>query len=156
MSEIKTAYFTNEALAKFVSVQGKQVSKIICHLWQNNNNPSESIEIIDNVQLQFFDNQKITISCNENGDGLDVIEYNFEEAKKNLQDVFNGKIKLFAVDASNTKMWQDVITKNLDLVKVTKQETYYKADSIVLQFENEMREISISPLDGLIIDFYEE
>lgn len=156
MSEIKTAYFTNEALAKFVSVQGKQVSKIICHLWQNNNNPSEPFEIIDNVQLFFSDNQNITISCNEDGDGLDVIDYNFEESKKELNLMFDGKIKLFAVDASNTKMWTDVIGEKLNLIKITKQEEYYKADSMVLQFNNEMREISISPLDGLIIDFYEE
>lgn len=156
MAELSVPFFTNEALARFVSAQGKVVAKVICHLWQNINNPTEPVEIIDNVELQFQDGQKLTISCNEAGDGLDAINFNYLEAKEELNAVFGGKIKLFAVDASQTKMWADVIGRQLIEVKLVKQDDYYKADALALNFGEEKREIAISPLDGLIIDFYEE
>ncbi len=152
----KDIYFSNEALAKFVTAQGKIVEKVVCHLWQNNINAGETVEIIDNVELHFTDKQKLTISCNENGDGLDAITFNPQEMAKNLREEFEGKIKLFAINASPTEMWQDVIGKTLEHVRVTKLNDFYIADSVILNFGEEKRVVSISPLDGLIIDYHEE
>lgn len=153
----KQTYFSHEALAHFVSAQGKTVNKIICHLWQNNIEKQSSVEIIDNLELHFTDGQKLTIACNENGDGLDAIQYNYTVAAKQIQEEFNGKIKLFAVDASNTKMWQDITGKKLESIRISKDGDQHLAESILLFFENnERRVVSISPADGLIIDYYED
>ncbi len=149
-------YFTHEALARFVSAQGKTVEKIICHLWQNTFDKSTTVEIIDNVEICFSDGQKLTISCNENGDGLDAIHFDYVKTAKELHKEFDGKIKLFSVIASDTEMWADVIGKTLENVKVVKEGEYHKAGSVLLSFEKEKRIISISPLDGLVIDYYEE
>lgn len=156
MEENKSSnYFTHQALARFTSAQGKTVEKIICHLWQNNMN-AEVMEIIDNVELHFTDKQKLTISCSEDGEGLDAIEFNPQETAKALREEFNGKIKLFQVNASTTKMWEAVIGKTLEAVQITRDGEYYKSDSILLNFGEEKRTISISPMDGLLIDYYEE
>jgi hypothetical protein len=149
-------YFSNEALARFVSAQGKTVEKIICHLWQNTIDKSGTVEIIDNVELHFIDKQKLTISCNENGDGLDAIQFDYKKTAVELHKEFEGKIKLFAVDASDTKMWQEIIGLNLESVRIVKEGEYHKAGSALLVFGTEKRIISISPLDGLVIDYYEE
>jgi hypothetical protein len=151
----KDIYFSNEALARFLVAEGRKVDKVVCHLWQNNLG-SEPVEIIDNIELHFTDKEKITISCNEQGDGLDVIDYNPQQVAKELREEFNGKIKLFAINASTTEMWKDVIGKTLEHVRVTKQNDYYLADSVMLNFGEEKRTVSIGPLDGLIIDYYEE
>src|SRR4051812_22705566 len=152
----KDVYFSNEALARFVAAHGNKVEKIICHLWQNSISKTETVEIIDNVELHFPGQKKLTISCNADGDGLDAIDFNYKQAAKDLHTEFDGRIKLFAVDASSTKMWEDVIGLELQQVRVTKQGDYYKADSVMLDFGKEKREISIAPLDGLIIDYFEE
>ena len=149
-------YFSNEALARFVSAQGKTVEKIICHLWQNTLDKSSTVEIIDNVELHFTDKQKLTISCNENGDGLDAIQFDYKKSAQELHKEFSGKIKLFAIDASDTKMWQEVIGLTLESVRIIKEGDYHKAGSTLLVFGTEKRIISISPLDGLVIDYYEE
>ena len=149
-------YFSNEALARFVSAQGKTVEKIICHLWQNTIDKSGTVEIIDNVELHFTDQQKLTISCNENSDGLDAIHFDYKETARALQKEFEGKIKLFAVDASSTKMWEDVIGKTLESVRIVKEGEYHKAGSVLLVFNGEKRIISVNPLDGLVLDYYEE
>ncbi len=103
------SYFSNQALAKFASAQGKTVEKIICHLWQNSHNPKEIIEIIDNVEINFTDKTKLTIACNDNNDGLDAIDFNYKETAVALHKEFEGKIKLFALNASSTEMWEAVI-----------------------------------------------
>lgn len=152
----KNIYFTNEALARFVAAQGRIIEKVVCHLWQNNMNKSEVVEIIDNVEFHFTDSQKLTVACNADGDGLDAIDYDAKAAAIELKNEFDGKIKLFAIDASTTKMWEGVIGKKLEKIRVSRDGEYYKADSIILDVEDERREISISPLDGLVLDYYEE
>ena len=149
-------YFSDEALARFVSAQGKKVEKVICHLWQNTIDKNGSVELIDNVELHFTDKQKLTISCNENGDGLDAIAFDYKKAIHEIEKEFEGKIKLFAVNASATKMWEDITGLTLENVRIIKEGDYHKAGSVLLVFGKEKRIVSISPLDGLIIDYYEE
>jgi hypothetical protein len=151
----KEVYFSHEALARFVAAQGKTIEKIICHLWQNKFDKNSTVELIDNVELHFTDQQKLTIACNSDGNGLDAIEFDYERSAKELQEEFEGKIKLFSVNASSTKMWADVIGKTLEGVRITKEGENYRADSVMLDFGTEQREVSVSPVDGLIIDYYE-
>lgn len=151
----KDVYFTNEALARFVAAQGRTVESVICHLWQNKIDKNSTIEIIDNVELHFKDKQKLTIACDQDGKGLDAIDFDYESTARQLKDEFADKIKLFAVNASGTKMWADVVGKVLEGVRLTKDGENYKSDSIMLDFGDEKREITVSPVDGLIIDYYE-
>lgn len=154
--ELENAFFSNEALARFAVAQGKIVEKIICHLWQNKSQPTEVVEVIDNVELHFTDKHKLTISTNENGNGLDAIEYNYKVAATEIEREFGGKIKIYAINASETKMWKDVIGKVLKNVRIEKNGELYKSNAILLDFETEKREIEINPLDGIIIDHYDE
>ena len=156
MDQDQKTYFTNEALARFVTAQGKTVEKVVCHLWQNTIQDNATVEIIDNVELHFKNGDKLTISCNAEGTGLDAIKFDYKATAFALHDEFGGKIKLFAVNASTTTMWENVIGKTLAKVRVTRDGEYYKADSVVLDFGEELREIAIAPLDGLIIDYFEE
>jgi len=149
-------YFSNEALAKFTAAQGKTVEKIICHLWQNSINKNEVMELVDNLEIHFTDKNKLTISSNSEGEALDAINFNYKETALALEKEFEGKIKLFPVNASTTKMWEDVIGKKLHSVQITKQDEYYIADSLLLNFGDEKRTVSINPMDGLIIDYFEE
>lgn len=149
-------YFSDEALARFVSAQGKTIEKIICHLWQNTIDKNASVELIDNLELHFTDKQKLTISCNEGGDGLDAITFDYKSAAVEIEKEFDGKIKLFGVNASTTKMWEDIIGLRLESIRIIKEGDYHKAGSVLLVFGKEKRIVSINPLDGLIIDYYEE
>jgi hypothetical protein len=84
------------------------------------------------------------------------INFDYKKTAKDLHKEFEGKIKLFSVNASATEMWVDVIGKTLENVKIVKEGEYHKAGSVLLELEKEKRIISISPLDGLVIDYYEE
>ncbi len=152
----KSEYFSDEALARFVAAQGKTVAKIVCHLWQNTIDRNNAVEIIDNVELHFSDGQKLTIACNESGEGLDAIQFDYATTAAQIQTEFNGKIKIFSVNASSTKMWTEVIGKTLGSIRIIKEGDYHKAGSVMLDFGTEKRLVAISPLDGLIIDYYEE
>jgi hypothetical protein len=152
--EIK--YFSSEALLMFAAAQGKVVQKVICHLWLNLMNKDAAVEIIDNVELHFADGQRLTIGCNEQGDALDALKFDITQTTRELEEEFEGKIKILALDASATKMWEDVIGKTLTAVQLTKENNMYRADSALLDFGEEKRVIVMNPLDGILIDFYEE
>jgi hypothetical protein len=152
----KPVFFTEKSLARFVSAHGKTVEKVICHLWYNAVDSNNKIEIIDNVELVFTDHNKLTIGCSDEGNALEAINFDYKEASKQIAEEFGGKIRLFAIDASTTKMWEDVTGSVLRQVRVTKEGDLYRADSVMLDFGDEKREISIAPLDGIIIDYYEE
>lgn len=152
----KDVFFTTEALARFVATQGGTLKRVVCHLWQNRVNKDSTVELIDNVVLEFADRPALTISCNEQSEGLDVIDFDFKATAGQMEKEFGNSIKLFALDASSTKMWESVIGKVLNAIKLTRQADHYLSDAIILDFGDERREISISPLDGLIIDYDED
>ena len=149
-------YFSPLALKSFVAAEGKEIKSVICYLWHNAINKNEIVELIDNIEFAFNDNSRLNVSNNADNTGLDVIDFNFEGEKKEIEIEYGGKIKLFAVNASPTKMWEDVIGKKLIAVQLTKENDNYLCDSILLNFGEERRIVSASPLDGLVIDFYEE
>jgi hypothetical protein len=150
------SFFSLQALAEFVKVQNKDVEKVICNLFLNNVNKDQPLEIIDNIQIFFTDKSSITIGTNEDVTGLDVISFKSNEAEKLIPAEYSRNIRFFAVDASATSMWKDVIGKKLLFVKLTRQGEHYKNDSVILDFGEEKREITMAPLDGIIIDLYED
>ncbi|MGZ3883046.1 MAG: hypothetical protein ACXVPQ_12295 [Bacteroidia bacterium] len=152
----KKAYFDNESLKRLIAAEGKTVKFVVCYLWQNSINKNDVVELIDNLELRFTDKTRLTLTGNEENDGLDAVEFDYEKEKQEVEKEFEGKIRIFGVDASSTKMWQDVIGKQLVSVQLTKENSNYLSDSVLLDFGTEKRTVSVSPLDGLIIDFWEE
>lgn len=151
------AYFNGESLKKLIAAEGKLLKGVICILWQNSINKNDVVELIDHVQFVFTDGYKLTLGSNQDNNGLEVVDYNFEQEKAELAKEFGGKIKLFAVNATPTKMWKDVEGLKLDSIQITKEgSSSYLSDSVLFNFGTERRTVSISPLDGIIIDFYEE
>jgi hypothetical protein len=149
-------YFSKEALQEMISVQGKIIDKIVIFLWQNLVDTNNSVEIIDALQLRFTDGTNITLGCNETSEALDILNYKFKDVKQHLEEEFSGKIKIHALDAGKTKMWEDIGGKTLNAIQLTNEDGNYKADAVLLDFGTEKRSISMSPYDGLVIDYYEE
>ncbi len=150
-------YFTDQELKTITSNEGKTLKKILCYFWVNKLNPQESIELIDNVECVFSDNSSIVITCNEDSTGLTILsDFNFEDEKDLLKTTYGDKIKIIPIDASATKMWEDVIGKSIESFDLSKEENCYLNDALILNFGVEKRTIGISPLDGLIIDYWEE
>lgn len=155
--EPNSSHFSDDALRNIMAIEGKTLAMVICYIWVNKMDPKASVELIDNVELKFTDGSHIVISCNEDVEGLSITnDFDYKEEQAELTAQFGDKIKIVPVDASKTKMWQDVPGKVLDSVGLTKDGEQYLDDSMVLNFGEERRIISMSPLDGLIIDYYEE
>jgi hypothetical protein len=149
----------NQTLEKLKSLESKTLESVVCYLWVNQLNPKETIHLIDAVEFIFSDGDKITLSGNEHQEGLEMIHYNLEEQKVILKKEFDNKIQVFKVVANTTEMWNTVINQKLTKVILTKDKisNEYLSDEIILNFENnEMRVIRVHPLDGIILDYYEE
>ncbi|MBK9283135.1 MAG: hypothetical protein IPM51_02315 [Sphingobacteriaceae bacterium] len=147
--------FSEQDLIRFTTAQNNVLKKVVCILWQNSTNENDIVELIDRVEFTFENGTSLKIACNNEGTGLMTTEEDAKLIAAELKKEFNGKIKIFKVDASSTAMWKDIIDKKLDMVQLTKENEAYKSDSLLLNFGPETRIISVHPLDGLIIDFYE-
>lgn len=150
------AYFDAESLKKLIAAEGRTVKGINCYLWQNAINPNDVVELIDVFELVFTDGYRLYLCSNGDNTGMEAIDYNYEAEKKEIENEHSGKIKVYGVTASGTKMWTNVIGLKLQSVQLTKEDKNYLSDSVVFNFGEERRIVSISPLDGLIIDFHEE
>ncbi|GAB4447289.1 MAG: hypothetical protein OHK0036_01330 [Bacteroidia bacterium] len=149
----------NHTLALLNNIQNKVLKSVVCYLWINQINPKQTIDVIDAIELIFENDEKIILSGNESQEGLCAIEYNFDEQKEFIEKEFQGKIRVFRVNASQTEMWKEVIDKKLIQVRLTKDKNtnQYLCDEMIFEFENkEMRLIQVHPLDGIILDYYEE
>lgn len=150
------AFFSADSLKRLIASEGKFLKGVIVFFWQNSINKNDVVELIDHLQFVFTDGYKLTLGCNDDNSGIEAVDYDFESEKKALADEFGDKIKLIPINASPTKMWQDVSGLKLESVQLTKEVDNYLSDSVVFNFGAERRIVSISPADGLIIDFYEE
>jgi hypothetical protein len=149
-------FFSDMALARFVAAQNRTVEKIVCHLFINFVDHNNPLQVIENVQLQFKDGNVLTISLNDEGNGLDAVEFKFDAENHVIPEEFRDKIKFLPVDASFTTLWKEVIGLDLLAVRLTRDQEHYKSDAVVLDFGKEKREITLGPLDGLMIDYFEE
>ena len=149
-------YFSDMALARFVAAQNRCVEKVICHLFINFVDQNNPLQVIENVQFVFKDGNVLTIGLNDEGNGLDAVEFKFEAENHFIPEEFRDKIKFLPVDASSTTLWKEIIGLDLIAVRLTRDQEHYKSDAVVLDFGNEKREITLGPLDGLMIDYFEE
>jgi len=159
MNTSKKNILDTQTLEKLKSLESKILESVVCYLWVNQLNPKETIHLIDAVEFIFSDGNKITLSGNEQQEGLEIVNYNFEEQREILKKEFDNKIQVFKVVANTTEMWSSVINKKLTKITLNKDKitNQYLSEEIIFEFENnEMRLIRVHPLDGIILDYYEE
>lgn len=150
-------HFPTETLRRLIASEGKTVSAVICYMWLNRMNPNDIVQLIDNVEFRFSDGSHIIVSANDENEGLEVLnDFDLAHEQMQLEKEFNGKIKIVPVDAAKTKMWEEIPGRALTHVGLTKDGDHYLNDSIQLNFGDERRIIQLSPMDGLIIDYYED
>lgn len=151
-------HFTDLQLKTLTSAEGKTLQKVVVYFWVNRFNPDAHVDLIDNVELFFTDNTSLVITCNEDSDGINILnDFDLAEEKAMLKKEFGDKIKIIPIDASTTKMWTDVIGLTIESIDLSKDGDNYINDAIIITFNiTEKRTIGISPSDGLIIDYWED
>lgn len=151
------SHFTDHQLKLLTSVEGKTLKKVIIYFWVNRFDPKAQVDLIDNVELLFTDDTSLVITCNEESTGIEVLsDFSFEEEKAGLKQEFGDKIKIIPIDASTTKMWIEVIGGTIEAFELSKEDTQFLNDALIISFGTEKRSIGISPADGLIIDYWED
>ncbi len=151
------SHFTDHQLKLLTAAEGKTLKKVIVYFWVNRFNPDAHVDLIDNVELVFTDDTTLIITCDEEAAAINVIDdFNFEEEKAQLKQEFGDKIKMIPIDASTTKMWADVIGETIEAFELSREDSQFLNDALIINFGSEKRSIGISPNDGLIIDYWED
>ncbi|MGE0566447.1 MAG: hypothetical protein AB7O73_00745 [Bacteroidia bacterium] len=155
MSETVNKIFKDEEVATLLGSQGKELHSVLIYLWQNKSG-NESLEIIDAIKFILDDNIELTLTCDPESESITLTSFDFLEYKRQHESEINDSIIIHEVNAGTTGMWKDTIKKKLKAVLLTKTKNGYASDSIVFDFEGEKRLLSINPLDGLLLDYYED
>ncbi|MCX8081469.1 MAG: hypothetical protein N3F09_09560 [Bacteroidia bacterium] len=153
-STLQKKYFTEEELLELHSMHDSVLEEVYCYLWVNRqSNPAMDLIVALEIQT---DRGNTFISIHDTDEALEINRFDFNVIKEQLQQEFGEKIKVFRVPASDTGMWKDCKGKKIQAVELTKEEGQYLSDSLLLNFGSEIRLVQASPIDGLVIDYYEK
>lgn len=152
---IQRKFFSNEELIHLNTLHDRELKEVYCYLWVNKVNAKHPLDMIMALEL-VTDEQSIILSIHDTDEAIEVNNFDFDAIQHQLNDDFGDKIKIYRLSASDTGMWKDCIGKKIQSVELTREDNNYYSDSILLNFGEEMRIVNASPLDGLIIDFYEK
>jgi hypothetical protein len=152
---IQRKFFSNEELILLNALHNRELKEVYCYLWVNKVNSKHPLDMIMALEL-VTDEIAIILSIHDTDEAIEVNNFNFESIQNQLNEEFGDKIKIYRLSASDTGMWKDCIGKKIKAVELTREDKNYYSDSILLNFGEEMRIVNASPLDGLVIDFYEK
>lgn len=148
-------FFSTNELILLNTLHDKELKDVYCYLWVNKVNSKEPLDMI--MALELVTNDKsVFLSIHDTDEAIEVNNFCFEDIQNQLKEEFGEKIKIFRLCASDIGMWKDCIGKKIYAVELTREDDNYYSDSVLLNFGEEMRIINASPLDGLIIDYYEK
>lgn len=149
-------HWTKTDLTTLYAFYNNKVQHIDCIIWQNQIDPQQTIEIIDALVITFENTKQLIIATDSSGTGLYSCT-SIDEHITGLQSP-DPRIRLFKARADKTQLWQSVINKSLLSIGLSKDPddiNLYLSDGIILNFENESRELRMHPLDGILLDYYE-
>jgi hypothetical protein len=152
---IQRKFFSNEELVLLNALHDKELKEVYCYLWVNKVNSKHPLDMIMALEL-VTDEKPIILSIHDTDEAIEVNNFDFDSIQHQLNEEFGDKIKIYRISASDTGMWKNCIGKKIQAVELTREDKNYYSDSILLNFGEEMRIVNASPLDGLIIDFYEK
>lgn len=144
-------HFSDEELALLNASEGKRLKSAYHIYWKNVANPDEVISVLDWLQLQFQDGDKITFHAGPESSGLSLVdfEYRIERLKVELQ--FNEQVMLEEQEVSQSRTWMPAIGRNLTTIDIRK-DSYGNGrnNSIKLHFGGHVIEVRIGQ-EGLLI-----
>ncbi|MBI3510830.1 MAG: hypothetical protein HY064_09200 [Bacteroidetes bacterium] len=151
-------YFSPEELITLKKSEGKTLSAVHYHFWQNKTKPGDIFEFLDKLELIFSDRTRLVFSGTQDDDpGIFLLEdFDAEKTKFLLLKDYGGQIDQRSEDFSPDELWKPAIGKKLVKIELVDDgENMYRNDAVLLNFST--GKIELSPaMEGLIVEPFEE
>jgi hypothetical protein len=151
-------HFSFDHLQLLKSAEGKILTEVIYHNWQNKTKVGEFFEFLDRLELKFKDGYRLILTMedsDEPGVTLDP-DYDAERTNLLLLHEFHGKMGIHSEDMTRNALWAPLINRKLELVGLVKETgNKYRNDSVLFDLGEEKMEIRPG-IEGLIAEPFED
>lgn len=149
------AYFKETEVDKLKSLIGKTIRKVVYYHWDNLKS-NDDYTSLDWIELIFTDQENVVIHHGEFSEGLELVSFDFETKKSELEGRFNGQISLARENATIDKFWLPSVVEKIKDVKLTEVNGQMSNHQIILRFSEDYEVEIVPDEEGMLVDFYEE
>lgn len=143
-------------LIKDFSSKGK-ITNVCYYFWINVSNPDQQYSFIDVIEYIAEDATSLFFKLNEEDSGIEIKDdFDFEQYKINVQTEFQNQIRLIKVEASPLEIWKEVLHTSFEQIIKIKDKENFLNTLFLIEFKEQKIEIQFHPVEGLVVEEYEE
>lgn len=148
-------FLSKNSQEKLKSIEGEKIRKVSYYYWENDNS-EEGFRSLDWIEIKLHNDDSFVLNFGEESDGIELVEFSFEDEKEKIKTQFQGQIKLGYDNATLDEHWFPILDTAIAEVKFETKRGNVLNDRIILKFTDKHM-VEIYTLDeGMKVDYYEE
>jgi len=148
-------YLSSSCYEKIKNLEGKKIGKVVYYQWKNLAS-DDNFKSLDWIEINMQDETKIVLHYGVDNDGIELVDFDFDEELNKIETEFNNQATLVRENATLEIHWFPILNKEIRKVKVFEKNGNKLNNSIIFEFsDNHQVEISTQE-EGMLVEFYEE
>jgi len=148
-------YLSSNCYEKIKELEGKKIRRVIYFQWKNLASDDE-FKSLDWLEIGMQDETRIVLHYGVENDGIEVVEFNFEEELNKIETEFKGQATLIRENATLDTHWFPILDEAIREIKFSQKKGENTNNQIILVFTDN-HQIEISTVEeGMEVDFYEK
>ena len=134
-------------------LKGRKIRKVTYYLWHNTVS-DDDFKSLDWIEIKFHDGSDIVLHYGIESNGIDIVDFNFDNELKKIETQFKDLATLIHENATLDVHWFPMLDTQIEYFKLIKNSNK-DVNSIIIKFtEEHLIEISITE-EGMNVDFFE-
>jgi len=148
-------YLSADSYKRLKELEGKKIRRVIYFQWKNLAS-DDNFKSLDWIEINLQDETKIVLHYGVDNDGIELVEFNFEDELNKIETQFKDQATLIRENATLDTHWFPILDTEIKKVNLNKIKGEYSNNQIVFNFSDDHQiEISIQE-EGMGVEFYEE
>ena len=148
-------YLSSDCYETIKNLEGKKIGKVIYFQWKNLAS-DDDFKSLDWLEIDMQDDTKIVLHYGVDNDGIELVDFDFEEELTKIETEFKDQATLIRENATLETHWFPILDKEIRKIKLFEKNGNKLNDSIIFEFsDNHQIEISTQE-EGMQVEFYEE
>jgi len=148
-------YLSKSSFEKLKDLEGKKIAKVVYYLWDNLKS-EDDFKSLDWLSIKLNDGKTIILNYGENSDGLEVVDFDFEKERSDIESQFNNQITLIHENATLDVHWFPILDEKIRSVSFDVRKGDMMNDRVIFEFTDSHKIEIFKKEEGMGVDFYEE
>ena len=148
-------YLSSNCYEKIKGLEGKKIRRVIYFQWKNLASDDE-FKSLDWLEIGMQDETRIVLHYGVENDGIEVVDFDFEEELNKIETEFKGQATLIRENATLDTHWFPILDTAIREIKFSQKKGENTNNQIIIEFSDD-HQIEISTVEeGMEVDFYEK